>query len=200
MAYASWVHPDKTSGNNNDTVVWAGSAYSGRVSRSTTATFSAPGCEDKILTINQTGKPEYATMLSGGSVSKEGGSATVSGFSNSEKLTFRLENNGIGLVLPSTYVAAGGNVTNGSKITGDPGASSEYAFSINFTNIPANVSTSEKTTQIVVKPVGGAEATYTVRQAAGDAYLTITPSTIIFDYNGTAQNVDVTSNTSWSIS
>ena len=90
MAYASWVTPNKQAGSGNDTVSWTGSAHTGRNTRTTTATFSASGVEDKVLTIKQAGKPEFVDLADTATVSKDGGSLTISGTSNSPKLTFAL--------------------------------------------------------------------------------------------------------------
>lgn len=201
MAYASWVSPNKTQGNGNDTVAWTGQAHTGRSARQTTATFAASGVEDKVLTIIQAGKSEFVEMDDTAAVSKDGGTLTVSGVSNSPKLTFALTgSNGIGLVLPSVYIANSVNTNNGANISGDPGAVQQYAFSITFTNIPANTATSTKTSQLTVTTNNGQTDTCGITQAAGEAYLTIDPTTINLTAAGTAVNVSVTSNTSWTIS
>ena len=201
MAYASWVEPNKTTGNGNDTVSWTGSSHTGRESRQTTATFSASGVESKTLTIIQSGKSEFVTIDSTAAVAKAGGTVTISGTSNSSKLTFSLTGtNGIGLVLPASYTANSVSTSNGAAITGDPGATQQYAFSITFTNIAENTTISTKTSQITVTPNSGTAAVCDITQAAGDAYLTISPSSITIPAAGTAQSVTVSSNTSWSIS
>lgn len=201
MAYASWVTPNKTSGNGNDTVSWTGQAHTGRSSRQTTATFSASGVESKVLTIMQAGKAEFVSMDDTASVSKDGGSVTISGISNSSKLTFSLTGtNGIGLVLPTVYIANSVNTNNGVAITGDPGAAQQYAFSITFTGIEENTSVSALVSQLTVKTNNNQADTCEITQAAGEAYLTIDPTTINLTAAGTAVNVSVESNTSWSIS
>jgi len=201
MAYASWVEPNKTSGNGNDTVSWTGSNHTGRTARQTTATFSASGVESKTLTIIQSGKSEFVSIDATASVAKSGGSITISGTSNSSKLTFSLTGtDNIGLTLPSTYTANSVSTNNGVAITGDPGATQQYAFSITFTNIGENTTISSKTAQLTVTPNSGTAAVCNITQAAGDAYLTISPTTITIPAAGTAQSVSVTSNTSWSIS
>ena len=201
MAYASWVNPNKTSGNGNDTVSWTGSAHTGRTARQTTATFSASGVESKTLTIIQAGKTEFVTMDATASITKAGGSLTISGTSNSSKLTFALTGtNGIGLTLPTKYTANSVQTNNGTAITGDPGAAQQYAFSITFTGIGENTTISSLTSQLTVTDNNGNTATCDITQAAGDAYLTIDPTTINLTAAGTAVNVTVSSNTSWTIS
>lgn len=205
MAYASWANPSKTSGNGNDTVSWSASAHTGREARQTTATFAASGVESKTLTIIQSGKTEFVSFDSAtAAVDKAGGTLTITGTSNSSKLTFALTGtNGIGLVLPSSYTANSVSTNNGTAITGDPGASQQYAFSITFSNIGENTTISSKTSQLTVTPNSGSSAAVTcdITQAAGDAYLTISPNSITIPAAGTpAQSVTVSSNTNWSIS
>ena len=202
MAYASWATPNKTSGSGNDTVSWTGSAHTGRSSRTTTATFSASGVESKTLTIIQAGKTEFVDLDNTATVAKTGGTVTVSGTSNSSKLTFSLTGtDNIGLTLPASYTANSVSTTNGASITGDPGATQEYAFSITFTNIGANAGVTALTAQLTVTDNAGHTDTCTITQAAGDATLSISPTTINLTAAGVADNsVTVTSNTSWSIS
>lgn len=201
MAYASWVEPNKTSGNGNDTVAWTGQAHTGRSARQTTATFSASGVESKTLTIIQAGKTEFVTIESTAAVNKTGGTLTITGTSNSSKLTFSLTgNNNIGLVLPTKYTAASVQTNNGAAISGDPGASQQYTFSITFSDIAENTTVSTKTSQLTVTANGSQTATCDITQAAGSAYLTIDPTTINLTAAGTAVNVSVESNTSWTIS
>ena len=200
MAYASWVEPNKTSGNGNDTVAWTGQVHTGRSARQTTATFSASGVESKVLTIIQAGKTEFVSIDATASVNKSGGTLTITGTSNSSKLTFSLTGtNGIGLVLPSSYTANSVTTNNGTAITGDPGAVQQYAFSITFTNIAENTTISALTSQLTVTANGAQTATCDITQAAGDAYLTISPTEITLTAAGTAVNVSVESNTSWTI-
>lgn len=205
MAYASWANPNKTSGNGNDTVSWSASAHTGREARQTTATFAASGVESKTLTIIQSGKSEFVSFDSAtAAVGKNGGTLTITGKSNSSKLTFALTgSNGIGLVLPSQYKANSVNTNNGASIAGDPGAAAEYAFEITFSNIPENTTIESLVSQLTVTPNSGSSAaqTCTITQAAGDAYLTISPNTITIPAAGTpAQSVTVSSNTNWTIS
>ena len=205
MAYANWANPSKTQGNGNDTVSWSASAHTGREARQTTASFSASGVESKTLTIIQSGKTEFVSFDSAtAAVDKTGGTLTITGKSNSSKLTFALTGtNGIGLTLPAEYKANSVDTNNGTAITGDPGATQEYVFSITFTGIDENTTIDSKVSQLTVTPNSGSSAaqTCTITQAAGDAYLTISPNTITIQAAGTpAQSVTVTSNTNWSIS
>lgn len=204
MARAPWAIPNKESGNGNDTVSWTATPHTGREARQTTATFAASGVSPSpVLTIIQSGKAEYVNFDSATAVvDKAGGTLTITGKSNSSKLTFSLTGeNGIGLVLPASYLANSVQTNNGAAITGDPGATQEYAFSITFTGIPENTSIEALVSQLTVKTNNNQSATCDITQAAGDAYLTIDPTTITIPAAGTpAQSVTVSSNTNWTIS
>lgn len=207
MAHAEWLIPSKNSGSGNDTVsVTAGSNNTGRNVRTTTMTFSATGVPNVTRTVNQSGKPEFVTIESTKSVAKGGVSTlTITGTSNSSKLTFSLSSGGsLVLTLPQTYIANSASTTNGAAITGDPGALAEYSFSIAFTDIDANPTIDAKTAQLVVTDNAGNEATCTITQAAGDPTLSVSPETVTLDWNAatasTSASFTVTSNTNWTVS
>lgn len=207
MAYAQWLVPSKQSGSGNDTVnVTAGSNNTGRNSRSTNITFSASGVSDVVRQVTQAGKPEFVTIDATKSVSKSGvATLTISGTSNSSKLTFSLANGGtLVLTLPSSYIANSIQTDNGVAITGDPGASAEYSYSIAFTNIAENVTVDALTAQLIVTDNAGNEATCTITQAAGDVTLSVSPESVQLDWNAysesTSSSFTVTSNTNWSVS
>lgn len=201
MAHAQWAHSDKSSGSGNDNVGWTADARTGRNSRTTQATFSASGVSPVTLIINQAGKAEFVEMDDNATLLKTGGTVTISGKSNSSKLNFTLTgNNDIGLVLPATYIAHSVNTNNNTAITGDPGGEEEYNFSITFANVSANPGVTSRTSQLTVTDNAGHTDTCIITQAAGDATLSISPTTINLDAAGTLVNVAVTSNTSWSIS
>ena len=202
MAYASWLSPSKTSGSGSDTVnVSATSSNTGRNARSTTITFKAANCPDVARTVNQAGKTEFVSIQSTGSVSKSGGTLTLTGTSNSSKLTFTLGSGGtLSLTLPSSYTAAGASTDNGEAITGDPGASAEYSFSITFSNIGENTTIDELTKQVVVTDNAGNSSTCTVTQAAGDATLSVSPASVDLPWDAsTSASFTVTSNTNWTV-
>ena len=200
MSYSSWLKPNKTSGSGNDTVNVGSDPHTGRSVRSTVLSFGAVNCTDVLVTCNQTGAVEAVSMDSSTlSVAKVGATVTVTGYSNSSKLTFSLgSTNNIPLTVPASYSAGGVTTNNGASIAGDPGATQQFAFSVSFT-VAANESVTDKSSQLIVTDNAGNTATCTLTQAAGDAYLTISPTTITIPADGTAQAVTVTSNTSWTI-
>ena len=86
---------------------------------------------------------------------------------------------------------------NGAVIADDPGAASEFVWSITISNVPANVTIEELTATLKVTAAGGQTANVTVTQAAGDSTIELDKETINLDVNGTQQTVNVTSNDSW---
>lgn len=206
MAYAQWLVPSKTSGSGNDTVnVTAGADNTGRNARSTNMTFKAANCPDVVRQVTQAGKPEFVTMQATASVSKDGVSTlTITGTSNSSKLTFSLASGGsLPLTLPTSYTANSISTNNGEAISGDPGATQEFPFSIAFSNIAANPDIADKTVQLIVTDNAGNTATCTITQAAGDATLEVSPASVQLDWDAytqsTSASFSVTSNTNWSI-
>ena len=206
MAYASWLVPSKTQGSGNDTVnVTAGADNTGRNSRQTIMTFKAANCPDVERTVVQAGKPEFVTIQSAASVSKDGvATLTITGTTNSSKLTFTLASGAtLEVTLPETYLANSVSTNNGAAISGDPGASAEFPFSIAFTNVAANPTIAARTVQLIVTDNAGNTATCTITQAAGDPTLSVSPSSIQLDWNAasaqTSASFTVTSNTNWSV-
>lgn len=205
MANLGWLVVSKLSGNGNDTVqVSAGSDRTGRTSRTAQMTYKAANCPDVVRTVIQAGKPEFVTIQSTASEGKNGGTLTLTGKSNSSKLTFSLGSGAtLALTLPSTYTANSASVNNGAAITGDPGAATEFNFSITFLNIAANTTVTPKTAQVIVEDNAGNTSICTVTQAAGDSYLTVTPDTLELDWNSyteqTSATATVQSNTNWTI-
>ena len=206
MAYASWLIPSKTQGSGNDTVnVTAGADNTGRNARSTNMTFKAANCEDVVRAVTQAGKPEFVTIESAKSVDKAGvQTLTITGTSNSSKLTFSLASGGtLALTLPSSYTANSVSTNNGAAISGDPGATQEFPFSIAFNNIGVNPTISARSAQLIVTDNAGNTATCTITQAAGDATLSVSPASVHLDWNAataqTSASFSVTSNTNWTI-
>lgn len=153
------------------------------------------------MVVNQAAAAEVVRSDSpNASVQKTGGDVTITGKSNSTKLTFSVtpaKENGLTLQLPANYTAAGKTTANGAVIADDPGAAGEFVWSITISNVPANVTIDELTATLKVAAAGGQTANVTVTQAAGDSTIELDKETINLDVNGTQQTVNVTSNDSW---
>ncbi|MBQ5844257.1 MAG: hypothetical protein IIW52_05320 [Alistipes sp.] len=199
MAKASWVKVSPASGSGNVNVnVSSNTEHTGRVARTTILTWKAANVADVQRTVNQAGKPEYVDIADAASADKAGKVVTISGVSNSKRLTFSLGTGELTITLPTTYTANSITTNNGANINGDPGAASEYPFSITI-NVPANTSTSSKSRQIVVTDDGGNQDVCVLTSAAGDAYISVQMGDIELDYKGTAVTIAVESNTTWTI-
>lgn len=201
MSYSNWVQPDKTSGNGFDTVnVTAVSDNTGRNARQTVLTYRAANCSDIQRPIFQKGKPEQSSIQSTAASDKNGGIVTISGKSNSSKITFSLGSGDLELTLPSSYIVNGVNVNNGASIPGDPGASQEYDFSIQF-NVDSNTGISEMSRQIIATDNSGQQYVCALTLAGGEAYLRVSPESIELPWQAGAASATFTveSNTNWVI-
>ena len=202
MAKANWVKVNPASGSGNATVnVSSTNEHTGRKARTSTLTWKAANVQDIIRNVSQAGKPEKDALVFDASAAadKAGKLVTISGVSNSEKLTFSFGTGDLtDITLPSTYMANSISTTNGAAISGDPGAAAEYNFSIAIT-VPANNEIAAKSRQVIVEDAAGNRAICTLTSAAGDAFVTVQEGTIELDYHGTPVPWTVESNTTWSI-
>lgn len=211
MAKAAWLTVNPASGNGNATVENTGTAHTGREQRETTVTGVAVGVSpNKTYKVIQKGKTEFASFNDGAetTVSKSGGTLTISGKTNSSKLNFELVDlktravveGGLELTLPSKYTACGQETTNNVAITGDPGATQEFEFSITFTGIAPNTSVDELTAALKVTTAGGQSAQIQIKQSAGDPEFAFGQDTITLEASGAAVSQTIVSNTSWELS
>ena len=196
-----FVTVDPVSGSGDQAVSISGDKYTGRLERTANLIVVTNGGVQKALVVNQAAAAESVTSDSPtATVAKTGGNVTITGKSNSIKLTFAAtpaEENGLTLQLPENYTAAGKQTANGAVIADDPGATGEFVWSITISNVPANVSIEELVATLSVTAAGGQKAQVTITQAAGDSTLEIDKETINLDVNGSAQTVNVTSNDEW---
>lgn len=200
MAKASWAKVSPSSGSGNATVnVSTDAPHTGRVVRTTVLTITAANVSPQTVNVTQQGKPAYVSAQDTATAEKGGQNVTISGKANSAKLTFSLGNGNLSVNLPSSYTAGGITTTNGDAISGDPGASSEYDFSI-VISVPANNGTTELNRQIIVTDENGNTDTCILTQTADDSILIVSKTAIELAYTGEAVSFDITSNTSWIIS
>ena len=198
MAKADWIKLSQTSGSGNAQINVSSNEHTGRVARTSILTWKASNVADIQRTVNQAGKPEYVDIEDSVSAEKTGTPITISGISNSKKLTFKLGSGDLDITLPNTYVAHSLTTNNGANISGDPGAIQAYNFSI-VINVPANMTLAEKSRQVIVTDEGGHQDSCTIVSAAGDAYVIVQEGNIELDYLGTPVTVSVESNTNWTI-
>lgn len=133
-------------------------------------------------------------------VDKGGGIITLTGKSNSQKITFE---KGTGAIISANisaikFTANGASATNGINISGDPGAKAKYSFSLTLT-AAENETIESRTQQIVAKANGGQKATATLKQTAGDPFIEVAPTNIDVPQDGSAVQVMVDTNTTFTV-
>lgn len=196
-----FVTVDPVSGSGDQAVNFSGDKHTGRLQRTINLKVTTDGGAKKALVVNQAAAAEVVRSDSpNASVQKTGGNVTITGKSNSTKLTFAVtpaEENGLTLQLPANYTAAGKITANGAVIAEDPGAAGEFVWSITISNVPVNVTIEELTATLKVTAAGGQIANVTVTQAAGDSTIELDKEIINLDVNGTQQTVNITANDRW---
>ncbi len=202
MAKADWLTLTPASGSGNGSISNKATVHTGRLVRETTVTVTGTGVSTPATyKVTQKAKTEFVQFNEGAEMSapKQGGAVTVLGKSNSKILTFSWVGEVSDVEIPSSYQANGAPATGGQAIAGDPGATAEYDFSLSLT-FPENTTVEEVTRTLKVMAEGGQEAQIAIKQAAGDAFITVEPTEITLEADGTAVSVTVTSNTQWSAS
>lgn len=206
MSKPSWLVINPGSGKGNGTIQFSGTEHTGRVVRTYAATVSNSKTADCTINVSQTAKAEFVTMQSNASLAKEGGSLTITGSSNSTKLTFSWKQEPaptLVMEIPTKYTAGGTSTNNGVAISKDPGATAQFNFSIQFT-VPENDTIENKTATLVVTDAGGHTAQCVITQSAGDAYLWVgaesqTTASCTIPQDGSVVSVKVLSNDAWTV-
>lgn len=133
-------------------------------------------------------------------VEKGGGSVTLTGKSNTTKITF---SKGAGDIISAEisaiqFTANGASATSGTAITGDPGAKAKYIFSVTLT-AAENETIEARTQQIIAIAAGGQKTIATLHQTAGDPFIEVTPTEINVPQGGSAVQVTVDTNTAFTV-
>lgn len=133
-------------------------------------------------------------------VDKGGGIITLTGKSNSAKITFSKGTGDIiGASLTSIkFIANGSEAVSGTNIKGDPGAKAKYNFSLTLT-AAVNETIKARTQQIIATASGGQRATTTLNQTAGDPFIEVVPTQIDVPQDGSAVQVTVDTNTTFTV-
>ena len=154
-------------GTGNAKVSISCSERTGRVATSpVTFTAKMDGFSvSKSVSVVQAGKPEFVTINNSAvAVDKKGETVTITGVSNTSKLSFSCTASEVTF---NSYTANGASATNGVAIAGDPGASAQYAFSIPVT-VSVNTTASSKTYTLNITAEGGQKAAVVLTQLASD--------------------------------
>ncbi|MBV8038581.1 BACON domain-containing protein [Bacteroides sp. AN502] len=190
------------SGSGNGVLQNTGSVHTGRLVRSGVVTVTAVGvAQPKTYNVTQEAKPEFITIDNGADMAadKLGGKVTVTGKSNSAALTFAWVGDDLEATIAAQYTAGGKSTTNGESIEGDPGATAEYNWSVELT-LPENETVDQVDRTLKVSNGSSVSQQIVIQQTAGDATLSLSEIEITIPADGSAVSVNVTSNTSWTVS
>lgn len=196
------VSPSMGSG---DTILQVKAETANRGNRvAQTATFEVEGsgvAEKKQFIANHLPADEFIEFDNKNpAVDKLGGTVTLTGKSNSQKITF---SKGTGNIIDANlaaikFTANGAEATSGINISGDPGAKAKYSFSLTLT-AAENETIEARTQQIIATASGGQKATTTLKQTAGDPFIEVVPTKIDVPQNGSAVQVTVDTNTTFTV-
>lgn len=175
-----------------------------RVNQTDNFTITAPGVTpNKTFSAVLQAAAEFISWDDGAeaSVPKEGGSLVLDGMSNAATITFSKGAGGIidEDVASIAYRANGAAATSGVAIKDDPGATKKFAFILTL-NASENTTISERTQQITATTKGTKSATITLKQAAGDPYLEIDKTSVNVPQDGSGVTINVTTNTTFTVS
>lgn len=196
------VTPSSGSGDTTLQVKAAVADRGNRVVQS--ATFEVVGtgvAEKKQFVANHLPAQEFVQFdNTSPAVDKGGGTVTLTGKANTSKITF---SKGTGDIITANvaaiqFQANGSNATSGTAISGDPGAKAKYIFILTLT-AAANETIKGRTQQIIATASGGQKSTTTLNQTAGDPFIEVTPKIIDVPQNGTAVQVIVDTNTTFTV-
>ena len=206
MAIPAWLKVIPSSGNGTNNVALNGNVNTGRDAKNIDLSVQNDNVENCTIKVIQAGANEFVTIQATASPNKTGGNITISGKSNSAKLTFAWKQNptpGFDAPIPANYTAAGLSTANGEAIENDPGSSAEYDYSI-VLNIPENTTTDSRKAVLIVTTESGETAQCEITQAAGDAYLWVgeagqTEISVTLPADGSSVEIAIISNTNWEI-
>lgn len=222
MGKPSWLTITPMSGSGNQTVRNSSVAYTGRIMRTGIVTVTGKGISTpKTYTVNQAALAEFVNYDNGTemAVAVDGGTVTITGVSNSSKLTFDwvtptgssepetdaqggVSTGGVNyptVEIPAKYLAAGAETSNNEPIAGDPGASGAFAFSIAL-SFPLNDAVVDVYRTLQVKANGNQVAQIQLKQTAGSPRLDVSLQEITIPQDGSMVTVNILSNTDWTIS
>lgn len=196
------VSPSSGSGDTTLQVKAEVTHRGNRVAQTATFKVEAAGvAEKKQFVANHVPAAEFIQFDNASpAVDKGGGAITLTGKSNTLKITF---SKGAGDIIAADISAIqfqvnGSNATSGTAISGDPGAKAKYTFSLTL-NVSANDTIEARTQQIIATANGGQRATATLNQTAGDPFIEVTPTTIDVPQDGTVVQVMVDTNTTFTV-
>ena len=196
------VNPSSGSGDTTLQVKAETANRGNRVAQSATFVVEGAGVADKKQFVaNLLPAAEFIQFdNTSPAVDKGGGTITLTGRSNTSKITF---SKGTGSIITANiaairFQANGSSAISGTAISGDPGAKARYIFILTL-SAEANETIKGRTQQIIAMASGGQKATTTLNQTAGDPFIEVTPTTIDVPQDGSAVQVTVDTNTTFTV-
>lgn len=192
-AKPSWITLSAVEGTGNSQVSVTAPVYKGRKGRSGMITVAVKNLTEDV-TLQQAGSTIWDVTTKSLAFIKTGETKKFTGNSNLASITFAVDSNASSWLTAGKLTVNKQDYNSGAEIENDPGANDIYAFQITFT-AAANPTVSTRTGNITVNG-----QKYTVTQSAGDATLSVSPTTLTFAAAGETKQITITTNTAWTIS
>lgn len=192
-AKPSWITLSAVEGTGNSQVSVTAPVYKGRNGRSGSITVNVEDLTEDV-TLQQEGSTIWDVTTQSLAFVKTGEAKKFTGNSNLASITFAVDSDASSWLTAGKLVVATKQYNSGATIEGDPGAEDVYAFEITFT-AAANPTVNTRSGNIIVNG-----QKYTVTQAAGDATLSVSPTSLTFVAAGETKQITITTNTAWTIS
>lgn len=192
-AKPSWITLSSVEGTGNSRVDVTAPVYKGRNGRSGSITVTVDELSEEVA-IQQEGSTIWDVTTQSLAFVKTGEAKKFTGNANLAAITFSVDSDASAWLTAGKLVVNKAQYNSGANIEGDPGANNVYAFEITFT-AAANGTVSARTGHITVNG-----QKYTVTQAAGDATLSVSPTSLTFAAAGGTKQITITTNTAWTIS
>lgn len=192
-AKPSWITLSAVKGTGNSKVDVTAPVYKGRNGRSGLITVVVEDLTEDV-TLQQEGSMIWDVITQSLAFSKDGEAKKFIGNSNLAAITFAVNSDASEWLTAGKLIVNKKQYNSGTKIEGDPGANNVYAFEITFT-AAANPTVNARTGNITVNG-----QKYTVTQSAGDATLSVAPTSLTFAAAGETKQITITTNTAWTIS
>lgn len=192
-AKPSWITLSAVKGTGNSQVDVTAPVYKGRNGRSGLITVAVEDLTEDV-TLQQKGSMIWDVITQSLAFAKTGEVKKFTGNSNLASITFAVDSTASSWLTAGKLVVNKKEYNSGTGIEGDPGANDVYAFEITFT-AAANPTVNARAGYIIVNG-----QKYSVTQAAGDATLTVSPTSLTFAATGETKQITITTNTAWTIS
>lgn len=192
-AKPSWITLSAVEGTSNSQVDVTAPVYKGRNGRSGLITVTVEDLTEDV-TLQQEGSTIWDVTTQSLAFIKTGDAKKFTGNSNLASITYAVDSDASSWLTAGKLVVDTKQYNSGAAIEGDPGADDIYAFEITFT-AAANPTVNTRSGNITVNG-----QKYTVTQAAGDATLSVSPTSLTFAAAGETKPITITTNTSWTIS